>query len=438
MEWRDMSAKWSYRGFVGKPASRRLLPGSGRTWLREFGLGLVTLGFVVLLFAAYELVGTNLSEEHSQATLAREFASALANGRSAGKSSDNTTSAAAAPHRGVTGPPRIARVGATGQPNGASHPGLSAHTTLHLGQQSSPAGDILAGAPLPVPPPGGALDHLVIPAIGLSRYVVQGVDETDLQMGPGHYPGTPLPGQPGNVGIAGHRTTFGAPFFRLNEVSRGDLILLTDTSGTTWVYGVLRMWVVDPGDTGVLDPTRASMLTLTTCNPRFEATSRLVVRAALLERVPRGAKVPSKAAGVINVRTTSGGAGLPGGATTIGANPAATSVTKEPSPPGKTTNSPRGATAGDGAGEGSPTVGPTSAPVTRTADANGSGGGGWAWPATIGFTLLALLAWVADRVLAARLPRYSKLMVLVAGAVVCLVPLWFAFEHLVDLLPTNI
>ena len=63
-------------------------------------------------------------------------------------------------------------------------------------------------------------------------------------MGPGHYPGTPLPGQPGNVGIAGHRTTFGAPFFRFNEMSRGDLLLLTDTSGTTWVYGVVRQWVV--------------------------------------------------------------------------------------------------------------------------------------------------------------------------------------------------
>ena len=92
--------------------------------------------------------------------------------------------------------------------------------------------------------------------------------------GPGHYPGTPLPGQPGNVGIAGHRTTFGAPFFRLNEVSRGDLVLLTDTSGTTWVYDVVRQWVVDPSDTAVLDTTRAPMLTLTTCNPRFEGHVR--------------------------------------------------------------------------------------------------------------------------------------------------------------------
>ncbi len=78
MPRRDMSRRRPYRGFVGKPAGGRLLPGSGRTWLRELGLALVTAGFVVLLFAAYELVGTNLTEERSQATLARQFATAVA------------------------------------------------------------------------------------------------------------------------------------------------------------------------------------------------------------------------------------------------------------------------------------------------------------------------------------------------------------------------
>ena len=179
-----MSPEWPYRGFVGKPASRRLLPGSGRTWWREFGLALVTLGFTVLLFAAYELVGTNLSEEHSQATLAREFTSALAGGHGAGKSSENTTTAPAAARRGVSDAPRTARLDGSGQTNAATQAGGSAHATLRAGPQTSPVADMLAGTSLPIPPPGGALDHLVIPAIGLSRYVVQGVDETDLQMGP--------------------------------------------------------------------------------------------------------------------------------------------------------------------------------------------------------------------------------------------------------------
>ena len=309
MAWRDMSGSWPYRGFVGKPARRRLVPGSGRTWLREFGLALVAVGFVVLLFAAYELVGTNLSEEHSQGMLAREFATALAGAPRAGGATKTTTGAGEAPVGKVDGGSHIGGPDAAGKTTGAAQTGGPAVANRPVGsgnqqagqaQRTAPAASILAGANLPIPPPGGALDHLVIPAIGLSRYVVQGVSETDLQMGPGHYPGTPLPGQPGNVGIAGHRTTFGAPFFRLNEVSRGDLVLLTDTSGTTWVYDVVHQWVVDPSDTGVLDPTHASMLTLTTCNPRFEATSRLVVRAALLERVPRGSKVPSKASDVAN------------------------------------------------------------------------------------------------------------------------------------------
>ena len=132
----------------------------------------------------------------------------------------------------------------------------------------------------------------MIPAIGVDRYVVQGVAEADLQMGPGHYPGTPLPGQAGNVAIAGHRTTFGAPFFRLNEVHGGDLVYLTDTLGTTWVYRVVSQFVVAPSDVAVLDPTRTPELTLTTCNPRFEATSRLVVRAVLLTHLAHGTRVP--------------------------------------------------------------------------------------------------------------------------------------------------
>ncbi len=74
---RDIPGDWPYRGFVGDPANRRRPPGRGWTWLRELGLALVTLGFVVLLFVAYELVGTNLSEEHSQAQLAREFNAAV-------------------------------------------------------------------------------------------------------------------------------------------------------------------------------------------------------------------------------------------------------------------------------------------------------------------------------------------------------------------------
>ena len=223
------------------------------------GAGTCHAGFVVLLFAAYELVGTNLSEEHSQAHARPGVQRCRCSGSAGHRASQQITGAAAT---GTKGAPGATAVGATStdvDTPGAKTTGRSDRQTASRASRARRAGKSERrpsgpGRQQPHPPPGGALDHLVIPAIGLSRYVVQGVTETDLQMGPGHYPGTPLPGQAGNVGIAGHRTTFGAPFFRLNEVSRGDRILLTDTSGTTWVYSVVKQWVVPPADTGVLDP----------------------------------------------------------------------------------------------------------------------------------------------------------------------------------------
>ena len=134
------------------------------------------------------------------------------------------------------------------------------------------------------PLPGGVLDRLVIPRIGLSRYVVQGTAENDLAKGPGHYLGTPLPGQYGNVSIAGHRTTYGAPFWALNELRPGDRIFLTDTTGHTWIYQVTGHVVVTPDELSAIGPLKGYYLTLTTCNPRFWATSRLVVRAELERR----------------------------------------------------------------------------------------------------------------------------------------------------------
>ncbi len=163
-----------------------------------------------------------------------------------------------------------------------SKEGLRAITTTQTSEQSS--SDLVATKlpPLPAQPlPGGVLDRLVIPAIGLSRYVVQGTAENDLAQAPGHYLGTPLPGEYGNVAIAGHRTTYGAPFWDLNELTSGDRILLTGPTGHTWTYVVTGHMVVPPSDTSVIDPLNGYYLTLTTCNPRFWATSRLVVRAEL-------------------------------------------------------------------------------------------------------------------------------------------------------------
>jgi sortase A len=128
------------------------------------------------------------------------------------------------------------------------------------------------------PIPGGVAGLIRIPAISLDMAFVQGVSPDDLAWGPGHYPGTPMPGLGGNVAIAGHRTTHLAPFWALNALRPGDRIELQTRRGT-FVYEVEWARVISPTDRSVLAPTAVPSLTLTTCEPRFSATHRLVVRA---------------------------------------------------------------------------------------------------------------------------------------------------------------
>jgi sortase A len=128
------------------------------------------------------------------------------------------------------------------------------------------------------PIPGHAVGIIRIPEIGLDMAVVEGITPEDLKKGPGHYPGTPLPGARGNVGIAGHRTTYARPFWALDRLDVGDRILV-DTRRGRFIYRVAWARVVAPYQVEVLDPTPQPSLTLTTCNPKFSAAQRLVVRA---------------------------------------------------------------------------------------------------------------------------------------------------------------
>lgn len=111
---------------------------------------------------------------------------------------------------------------------------------------------------------------------------VHGTEAQQLAVGPGHYPSTPLPGQPGNAGIAGHRTTYGAPFGDLDQLRRGDVIVVRMDS-EVHRFRVERSAVVDPEDVWVLDrdplDTGNPTLTLTTCHPRYSARERLIVWA---------------------------------------------------------------------------------------------------------------------------------------------------------------
>jgi sortase A len=116
---------------------------------------------------------------------------------------------------------------------------------------------------------------------------VSGTGNKSLKKAPGHYAGTALPGERGTVGIAGHRTTYLAPFRKMNRMRRGDRIKLTLPYGG-FAYRVVGMRVVSPSNTSVLKPARRNRLVLTTCTPLHSAKRRLVVTAALERATLRG------------------------------------------------------------------------------------------------------------------------------------------------------
>ena len=122
--------------------------------------------------------------------------------------------------------------------------------------------------------------ELRIPDIGLDAVLFEGVTPAALRNGPGHMPWTPLPGQPGNAVISGHRTTYGAPFFDLDLLEPGDEIEV-DTVIGSHTYTVRETVIVTPTDVWVTDPRPGAWLTLTTCHPKLSARERLIVFAEL-------------------------------------------------------------------------------------------------------------------------------------------------------------
>jgi sortase A len=201
---------------------RRLLRGTGWTF--------IGMGSFVLYFLVYQLVGTNAVTSRGQDDLRNEL------------QREWTVPAAAAPKKDdpkKAVPRRVA--------------------------------------------PGKALAVLDIPKIDLNnKVIVEGVGRDELRKGPGHVPSTVLPGQPGTFGVSGHRTTYGAPFYRLNELVKGDTITVV-TREAIYTYSVTRTDIVRPTDTQVLDNVIGpddkpkATITLTTCHPRYSARQRLIV-----------------------------------------------------------------------------------------------------------------------------------------------------------------
>ena len=222
---------------------RRTLGGVGRS--------LVTAGTLILLFVAYQLWGTGVFTAQEQDRLKAQFEHQLAAAPTT--TAPSTTTTGTKPRKPPASPPTI------------------------IGNKITPPAD---GAPIGV-----------IHMPWSDYVVVEGTTRDDLKKGPGHYPATVFPGQLGNAGIAGHRTTYLHPFFDLDTMKVGDIIKVD------MLWGKFRYRVVDtfdglpnphpvrPSDTGVVeqlaDKTKG-WLTLTTCNPKYSAAERLVLRAQLI------------------------------------------------------------------------------------------------------------------------------------------------------------
>lgn len=136
-----------------------------------------------------------------------------------------------------------------------------------------------------MPLKGDAIARIEIPKIAVSEYVVEGTDTESLRKGPGHYPDTPLPGERGTSAIAGHRTTYGAPFRRINELGRGNVITVDMPDGH-FVYRVEETRIVDDQDLSVLEPVGHRRLMLSACHPLYSAAQRVIVFARQVRRGP--------------------------------------------------------------------------------------------------------------------------------------------------------
>jgi sortase A len=135
------------------------------------------------------------------------------------------------------------------------------------------------------PLPGDAIGEIILPSLDERDYVVEGTDTGNLRKGPGHYPKTPLPGERGTVAIAGHRTTYGAPFRHIDQLKRGQRIILSMPYGR-FVYRVQKTQIVDDSALWITDPVGYDRLVLSACHPLYSAAQRIVAFARLEERLP--------------------------------------------------------------------------------------------------------------------------------------------------------
>lgn len=355
-------------------------------FLGKLGTSLIILGVLIFLFVGYQLWGTGIEAAQSQNRLEDKFTQIAQ----------------------TTVPPTPS------QPEAVPDPVV-----------------ISNGDPMAI---------LEMPTLGVTKYVVAGVETGDLKKGPGHYPSTPFPGELGNAAIAGHRTTYGEPFRQLDKLQPGDPIIVTDLLGRRFVYSVTNQLIVQPEDSWVVntvDPTVA-MLTLTTCHPEFSAKQRLIVFATMDTEQSEPVSTPAAVYGA-NVGLTSGLDELDNDA--AAGSPADDTTTNIPDEPGANiVESPSGSVTSE------TTVEPIDG-STQTPEATTQQGGddvfnkGWfsdpdAYPHVAFWILIEILivfgAWqVAKRF------RHRGIG-LAVGIIPAVVTLYFIFQNVNRLLPPNL
>ena len=219
---------------------------AARVAVRTLGELMITMGLVLLLFVAYQLVWTNVAADRNQARVSNSLRQ------------------------------EWSREGGSQSPGG----------TIKLSKSDF----------------GKGFAFLHIPRLGrkYSVPVVQGVSLPDLSRGVGHYPTSALPGEVGNFAVAGHRATHGQPFAYLDQVKVGDS-LVVETRTTWFTYVVDKTQIVPPSAVWVIEPVPGKpnvtptrqLITLTTCNPRWASTARLIVFGHLTATQPTAAGRPA-------------------------------------------------------------------------------------------------------------------------------------------------
>ena len=207
--------------------------------LRLVGWGLISAAALVSLFLVYQLFVTDFFNARSQAVAAKELETAFITRRAE----------------------------------------IDFPTVTTLATPEAPPAPELIEEPAALV--GDPFGRITIERIGLDAVIFEGVDVATLKLGPGHMPETPLPGQPGNAVISGHRTTYGRPFFDLDQLAVGDSIGVETALGLN-TYTIREILVVKPTDVWVTDHLDGAWLTLTTCNPKFSAAERLIIQAELV------------------------------------------------------------------------------------------------------------------------------------------------------------